>query len=579
MPGRSPHRGLRQAARPFGSREERSQVPAWKKKSSIPYGKAAARSTAPDMNMLAADLLLSAAHRRGDATALTDPSVTLSYAELAARTERVAHGLVALGTARLDRVAVFLEKRWETVGALFGALRAGCVMVPINPTLKARQVRHVLQDGGVRVFVTSRSRLAGLGPILADCPALELLVLVGEDATELPTIPAWIETIAWHDLGRQGTPALHRAIDADMAAIFYTSGSTGLPKGVAFSHRNLVAGAESVNAYLGNGPDDRLLAALPLSFDAGFSQLTTGFAAGSRIMLLNYLLPRDLVRAIASERITGLTGVPPLFAQLVKSEWPEGAGTSLRYLANTGGHMPLAVLDRMRRAAPQAQVFLMYGLTEAFRSTYLPPDELDRRPGSIGKAIPNTEILVVDEEGIPCPPGTVGELVHRGATVALGYWNDPAGTAARFRPAPAGDAGMPAGERVVWSGDLVRRDEEGFLYFVGRRDDMIKTSGYRVSPTEIEEVAHGFPGVAEAAAVGLPDEVLGQTIALAISPTAPDVPPDADALRDHFKSEVPLHMVPRHIVVLASLPHGPNGKIDRGTTRAILIPQIAGIPS
>ncbi|HEV2676391.1 MAG TPA: acyl-CoA ligase (AMP-forming), exosortase A system-associated [Aliidongia sp.] len=528
------------------------------------------------MRILAADLLLSTAEAQGDATALADPAVTLSYRDLAARTERVAQGLVALGAARLDRVAVFLEKRWETVAGLFGAMHAGCVMVPVNPTLKARQVRHVLQDGGVRVFITSRNRLAALGPILADCPALRLLVLVGEGSADLPGIPAWVETVEWQDLGRQGAPPLHRAVDADMAAIFYTSGSTGLPKGVAFSHRNLVAGAESVNAYLNNGPEDRILAALPLSFDAGFSQLTTGFAAGARIVLFNYLLPRDLARAIAGEGITALTGVPPLFAQLVKSDWADGAGASLRYLANTGGHMPRAVLDRMRRAAPQAQVFLMYGLTEAFRSTYLPPAELDRRPGSIGKPIPNTEILVVDEQGAPCPPGEIGELVHRGATVALGYWNDAPGTAARFRQAPL-VAGLPIGERAVWSGDLVRRDEEGFLYFIGRRDDMIKTSGYRVSPSEIEDVAHGFPGVAEVAAVGLPDEVLGQTIAIAVAPASPDAPPDAEALLAHFRGEVPSHMVPRHIIILASLPHGPNGKIDRGTTRELLIPRINGL--
>ncbi|GGF10843.1 acyl-CoA ligase (AMP-forming), exosortase A system-associated [Aliidongia dinghuensis] len=528
------------------------------------------------MTRLAADLLLSAADRHGHATALVDASTTLDYGELAQRVDGIARGLVALGTARRDRVAVFLEKRWETVGSLIGAMRAGCVMVPINPTLKARQVRHVLRDGGVRVFVTSRSRLAALGPILDDCPALKALVLVPDGSSEAPAVPARIdkaaiETIEWHELARQDGPALHRTIDADMAAIFYTSGSTGLPKGVAFSHRNLVAGAESVNAYLGNGPEDRLLAALPLSFDAGFSQLTTGFAAGARIVLLNYLLPRDLVRAIAEAGITGLTGVPPLFAQLVKSDWPAAAGASLRYFANTGGHMPRAVLDRMRRAAPRARIFLMYGLTEAFRSTYLPPDEIDRRPDSIGKAIPNNEILVVDEEGAPCPPGQVGELVHRGATVAMGYWNDPEQTAMRFRPAPKGDAAAPPGERAVWSGDLVRQDEEGFLYFVGRRDDMIKTSGYRVSPTEIEEIAYGFPGVAEVAAVGLPDEVLGHTIALAVAPAAPDLPPDTAALLDRFRGEVPSHMVPRRIFVLPSLPHGPNGKIDRGAVRTWLM--------
>jgi acyl-CoA ligase (AMP-forming) (exosortase A-associated) len=525
------------------------------------------------MRSLATDLLLQTAEMCGDATALTDHLAAFSYSELAERTQRVAHGLVAQGAARSDRVAVFLEKRWETVASLFGAMLAGCVIIPVNPGLKPRQVRHILQDGSVRVLVTSRSRLATLSPIMADCPALGSLILVGEPAGERPAVPAWVETIDWAELDRQGVRPLHRTIDADMAAIFYTSGSTGLPKGVALSHRNLVAGAESVNSYLKNGPDDRLLAALPLSFDAGFSQLTTGFAAGARVVLLNYLLPRDLIRTISAERITGLTGVPPLFAQLVKSDWPEAAGSSLRYLANTGGHMPRAVLERLRVAAPKAAVFLMYGLTEAFRSTYLPPEELDRRPGSIGKAIPNMEILVVDERGETCPPGQAGELVHRGATVALGYWNDPIGTAARFRAAPVPRAGMPDGDRAVWSGDVVRQDEDGFLYFIGRRDDMIKTSGYRVSPTEIEEVAHGFPGVAEAAAVGLPDEVLGQAISLAVTPTSPDEPPDIDALLGHFRNEVPWHMVPRHVSILPSLPLGPNGKIDRGATRTILAAQ------
>jgi acyl-CoA ligase (AMP-forming) (exosortase A-associated) len=527
------------------------------------------------MAILAADVLLATAERRGDAIAITDSSASYRYDVLAGRTELVARGLVAAGVERLGRVAVFLEKRWETVASLFGAMHAGCVMVPINPTLKARQVRHVLRDSGARVFITSPSRLAALGSILADCPALNRLVLVDGDGPATAPVPDGIETLDWSALGRNAAPPLHRAIDADMAAILYTSGSTGLPKGVAFSHRNLVAGAESVNAYLGNGPDDRLLAALPLSFDAGFSQLTTGFAAGARISLLNYLLPRDLVRAIAEERITGLTGVPPLFAQLVRADWPADVGQSLRYLANTGGHMPRAVLERMRRAAPQAEVFLMYGLTEAFRSTYLPPAELDRRPDSIGKAIPNNEILVVDDQGAPCPPGVVGELVHRGSTVALGYWNDPAGTAARFRPAPPTADGLPTGERAVWSGDLVRRDGDGFLYFVGRRDDMLKTSGYRVSPTEIEEIAYGFPGVAEAAAVGLPDEILGQTIVLVVAPAA-DATPDTAALLDRFKSEAPSHMVPRRIVVLAALPHGPNGKIDRGALRTAMTLDLAG---
>jgi acyl-CoA ligase (AMP-forming) (exosortase A-associated) len=526
------------------------------------------------MPRLAGDLLLSAAETHGGTPALTDRAGTLDYAALTSRAQTVLGGLIALGIGRQERVAIYLDKRWETVAAFFGIMMAGCAMVPVNPVLKARQVGHILRDCSARVLITSIDRLVSIAAALPDCPTLRFIILTGGASSELIDLPANVQTLCWSALGAEGPRHPHRVIDSDLAAIFYTSGSTGQPKGVAVSHRNLVAGADSVNAYLRNSPDDRILAALPLSFDAGFSQLTTGFAAGARVILHNYFLPRDLLRALAEERITGLTGIPALFAQIAQLDWPDAAARSMRYLANTGGHMPRALLERLRAAAPQAQVFLMYGLTEAFRSTYLPPEELDRRPSSIGKAIPHAEILVVDEQGEFCLPGQTGELVHRGATVALGYWNDPAGTAARFRAAPVREQSMPEGERAVWSGDLVRQDEDGFLYFVGRRDDMIKTSGYRISPAEIEEIAHDFPNVAEVAAVGLADELLGQVVALAVTGTPGREPPDLEGLIGHFKHEVPSHMVPRQIVILESLPHGPNGKVDRRATRDIILAQM-----
>src|SRR6185312_7014610 len=268
-------------------------------------------------------------------------------------------------------------------------------------------------------------------------------------------------------------------------AILYTSGSTGKPKGVMLSHRNMVAGAKSVASYLENGPQDVLLAALPLSFDAGFSQLTTAFHAGARVVLLNYLLPRDVLRALDAERVTGLTGVPPLWIQLSDLEWPAGIAQHLRYIANTGGRMPRETLEKLRARLPRTKPFLMYGLTEAFRSTFLPPEEVDRRPDSIGKAIPNAEILVLRDDGTPCEPDEPGELVHRGALVGMGYWNDAAKTAERYKVLPGREAGFVLPEIAVFSGDTVRRDRDGYLYFIGRRDEMIKTSGYRVSPTEI----------------------------------------------------------------------------------------------
>jgi acyl-CoA ligase (AMP-forming) (exosortase A-associated) len=355
----------------------------------------------------------------------------------------------------------------------------------------------------------------------------------------------------------------HRVIDTDMAGILYTSGSTGKPKGVVLSHRNMVAGARSVAQYLENHEGDRILSALPLSFDAGFSQLTTAFHVGASVMLINYLLPRDIVVAVEQGRITGLTAVPPLWIQLAQLEWPEAARNSLRYIANTGGRMPKASLDALRAALPKTLVFLMYGLTESFRSTYLPPSELDRRPDSIGKAIPNAEVLVVREDGKPCAPGKPGELVHRGALVSLGYWNDPEKTAERFKPAPGQPEGLVMPEIAVWSGDTVRADEEGFLYFIGRRDEMIKTSGYRVSPTEVEEVIYATGLVGEAAALGIPHPELGQ--AIVVVATARDgVRLDTEKLLAQCRQQLPAFMVPARVTAReGSLPRNPNGKIDR----------------
>jgi acyl-CoA ligase (AMP-forming) (exosortase A-associated) len=353
-----------------------------------------------------------------------------------------------------------------------------------------------------------------------------------------------------------------------MVSILYTSGSTGRPKGVVLSHRNMVAGAKSVASYLGNHTGDTLLAALPLSFDAGFSQLTTAFHAGARVVLLNYLLPRDVLKAMAREKVTGLTAVPPLYIQLSQLDWPEEIGQHLRYFANTGGRMPRETLGLLRQRVPHAKPFLMYGLTEAFRSTYLPPEEVDRRPDSIGKAIPNAEILVLREDGSECAPDEPGELVHRGALVGQGYWNDAEKTAERYRLLPAGIGGREAGlqlpEFAVFSGDTVRRDAEGFLYFIGRRDEMMKTSGYRVSPTEVEEVLYATRLVGECVAFGVDHPTLGQAIQVIATPPEGAAALDAPALLAECKQRMPAYMVPADFeAVPGPLPRNPNGKIDR----------------
>lgn len=510
------------------------------------------------MNSLLPNLVHRAARANGAAPALRYRDRDLSYAELSAATDATASGYLARGLSRGERVGIYLEKRVETVVAMFGAAHAGGVFVPINPLLKPRQVGHILHDCNVRILVTSNDRLMSLVAELEHCPDLALVVVVDEKAITCRDI----DTTTWSEftsVKRVGVP--HRVIDTDVAAILYTSGSTGLPKGVVLSHRNLVVGAESVSQYLDNVASDRILCVLPLSFDAGLSQLTTAFNVGATAVLMNYLLPQDVVKIAARERISGITAVPPLWIQLAEQNWPMEAKNSLRYFANTGGRMPVATLQKLRVALPTSKPYLMYGLTEAFRSTYLPPSEVDRRPESIGKAIPNAEIIVVGDDGRICGPGESGELVHRGPLVALGYWNDPAKTAERFKRAPSQPAGLCLPEIAVWSGDTVRLDAEGFLYFVGRRDEMIKTSGYRVSPTEIEEAIYRSELVGEVAAVGVAHPILGQAIVVVAAPRNGAL--DGQAVIDFCRRELPAYMVPHRVIVKSSLPHNPNGKIDR----------------
>lgn len=511
------------------------------------------------------DLISHSATRRPDAIALTYGRQSMSYGVLQQSLAAFVGCLVGLGVQRGERIAIYLEKRPEAVVASFGATAAGCVFVPLNPLLKADQVGYILRDCNARILVTSRERLALLDTVLSSCPDLQLVVLVDSGSrADDSTHPA---RLCWDELLQSQTRAGHRVIDADMAAILYTSGSTGKPKGVVLSHRNMVAGAASVASYLENREDDTLLAALPLSFDAGFSQLTTAFHVGARVVLLNYLLPQDVLKALVGERVTGLTAVPPLYIQLSRLEWPAEIGQHLRYFANTGGRMPRETLAALRARLPQSKPFLMYGLTEAFRSTYLPPEEVERRPDSIGKAIPNAEILVLREDGSLCAANEPGELVHRGALVGMGYWNDHEKTAERYKPLPATlpgrDAGLMLPEIAVFSGDTVRMDEAGFLYFIGRRDEMIKTSGYRVSPTEVEEVIYATRLVGECVAFGVEHPTLGQAIQV-IAAAGADGDPDAVALLAECRARMPAYMVPASIIVRTGpLPRNPNGKIDR----------------
>jgi len=506
-------------------------------------------------------LLFKSVQQVADKTAIVHKKMTWSYSQLAALVQLQAKALLGSQLKPQQRVAVFLPKQLETVSSILAISLAGGVFVPINPVLKAAQVTYILNDCNVSILITSNSRLQSLLPELANCPDLQTIVLI---ENEPPTVNIPQTILGWNDFLQQAISQqpIPNIIDTDMAAILYTSGSTGKPKGVVLSHRNLVTGAKSVSEYLHITETDRLLAVLPFSFDYGLNQLLTALLNGACCVLLEYLLPRDVLIALEKEKITGLACVPSLWVQLAKLEWSATINEHLRYLTNSGGKMPKSVLAAIRQRVPNGQFFLMYGLTEAFRSTYLPPEQLDIRPDSIGKAIPNADILVVHDDGSLCAAHEAGELVHRGSLVAMGYWNDPIKTAERFKPAPNHNPALPLTEIAVWSGDTVTMDEDGYLYFIGRKDDMIKTSGYRVSPTEIEEVIYSSGLVKEAAAIGIAHDSLGQAVLVVISLQQPD-DYDETLLIKHCKTYLPNFMIPAKIVVLANLPKNPNGKIDR----------------
>lgn len=473
-----------------------------------------------------------------EAPALLERDRALIYAGLRARADAVATRLVAEGIVPGDRVALCGPKSIEMVAAMFGVWRAGGVVVPVNPVLRVAQVAHILADSGAALLLTQPARAAALAEAGALGAARVLdLDAMGEGALLQPT-----------------------HMPDDLAALLYTSGSTGRPKGVMLSHANLWFAADSVAGYLGLAADDIALAVLPLSFDAGLSVVTSALMAGGAAALLDYLVPRDVVKAVERHRATTLSGVPPLFAQLIEADWPEAARASLRRITVTGGRMPVPVTRRLRALFPGARLHLMYGLTEAFRSLQLDPALVDAHPTSVGRPIPHARVMLLRPDGTPAADGEPGELVHAGPLVAQGYWNAPELTAARFRPAPeAMGHGL-----AVWSGDTLRRDADGLHHFVGRADEMIKTSGLRVSPTDIEEAAYATGAVSEAAAFGVPDDRLGQTILLVAVAAAGDA---GDRLVQGLMRTLPAYMRPARTEWRAALPLSPNGKIDRAALR------------
>lgn len=491
----------------------------------------------PDPTVYPLDHLAMRGERNAPALVLKDR--TLSHEALNARVGTLAKWLKSRVGEPRARVATWLPKTELACLMPLAAVRAGLVHVPVNPLLKRAQVAHILADSGAALLIANKGRLDTLEERDAPCPAIEEAALWAEveaDGGELPPSGAEPDSLA---------------------AILYTSGSTGRPKGVMLSQANLWLGAVSVAHYLKVRPQDRVLAVLPLAFDYGQNQLLSTWYAGGSVVPLDYLTPRDVVKAVARHGITTIAAVPPLWLQLVELDWPRDAAQSLRRLTNSGGALTPSLVRALRAKFPAADLYPMYGLTEAFRSTYLDPALVDEHPTSIGSAIPFAEVLVVNDLGDEAHAEEEGELVHAGPLVAQGYWQDAERTAERFKPAPACSK---LGGMAVWSGDRVKRDPQGLLHFVGRRDAMIKTSGNRVSPQEVEEAAVATGIVAEAVALGLPDPQLGQAIHL-VARAMPGA--DKAGLVPALTRALPNFMVPRHVHWREVMPVSPNGKLDR----------------
>jgi amino acid adenylation domain-containing protein len=502
-----------------------------------------------------------------DKEAVFGGGASLTFRQLHAEVVAAAQALVQLEVRPGDRVGICMQKTLDQVVAILGVLWANAILVPIHPVLRAEQIGHMVDDCNMKLLITESARIAELRN------AAHGRIALGRG-------PGEQGIASLEELRRecQGSQPFFRGKGDDTAAIIYSSGSTGRPKGIVISHQNLADGARIVASYLGTKVTDRIAAVLPLTSDYSLNQLWQTLFTGSSLYLHDLIFPRDLFRLLASERLTALPVMPVIISRMFDPQFggPEGDldFSALRYVCSTGGPVTARMLDQLQKTFAGTDIVLMYGLTEAFRSSWLPPDQLAARPTSIGKAIPDVELYVLDNEGRESPAGVPGQLVHRGGCIAKGYWNAPERTAERFRQIDR----FP-NETVVFSGDLVRRDEDGYLYFLGRMDSMIKTHGFRVSPTEIEEHARRFERLFDAVAFGIDNPEIGQDIAVAYT-TTDRTPLESDELTEHFRVGMPHHMVPRWFIHLQTFPAtGSGGKVDRVLARRLSMEKLAALSS
>lgn len=504
--------------------------------------------------------LSGSAERFATRAAIIQGDTRISYAELDQAVDRFADALVhEAGFGNGERCIVFLENRIETAVGIFGTLRAGGVFSVINPTTKADKLAFVLGNCDASVLVTQASLLPVALAAAAQAPTVRRIVVLDQVEAQAGTLSyeAFIAAAP-----AVAGPRADIGIDIDLAMLVYTSGSTGNPKGVMMTHKNIEHAATSITTYLESRDDDIVLSVLPLAFDYGLYQLLMCVKMGATLVLeKSFAFPQKILPLLASEKITGFPLVPTMAALIVqlRNFNPEWAKT-VRYLTNTAAALPPAHILKLQELFPNARVYSMYGMTESKRCTYLPPELLTRKPDSVGIAIPGTEAWVAGDDGKPLPAGQIGELVVRGGHVMQGYWNNPEATERTLRQ------GRYPWEKVLHTGDLFRTDDEGLLYFVGRKDDILKSRGEKVSPKEVENVLYALPGIREAALVGVPDPILGHALKAILVTDRDDL--DARAIIAHCKTHLEEFMIPREVEFRDALPKTGTGKIRRSVLQA-----------
>jgi long-chain acyl-CoA synthetase len=510
--------------------------------------------------VLVEEFLENSARQHPEKVALICKSERYTYAQIEERAKRLAHALIAAGVKRGDRVVTFLPNSVEAVVSIFATLKTGAVFSVLNPSTKPDKLTYILNNCRASAMVTWGGKNACDPAGWSQTPHLHSVFMLGASDTDAGSIrDVGKQLIRLEEVGDATVtqPPQKKCIDIDLAALIYTSGSTGRPKGVMVTHLNIISAATSITTYLENTPDDIVINVLPLAFDYGLYQLLMMFKVGGTLVLHDsFAFPTIVIDKIIQEGVTGFPIVPTMSAMLLQMDLSKYSFSKLRYISNTAAALPVEHIHKLRALFPNVKLYSMYGLTECKRVSYLPPSQLDTRPTSVGRGMPNEEVYVVDEHGNRVGPGVIGELVIRGSNVMKGYWELPEETDRCLKPGP-----LP-GEKVLHSGDLFRADEEGYLYFVGRKDDIIKTRGEKVSPREVEDVLYSLDGVAEAAVIGVPDKILGSAIkaVLTLRPGAQIT--EQDVLR-HCRARLEDFMVPKIVEFAASLPKTESGKVSK----------------